>query len=556
MDVGLRIKLFVGCGLGIVAAALCASPVAAETDCNLAAIQAISPTGTTIVSAAPTATPVPNCKIDGYITTTNPGPNRVNFRLQLPEQSWKKRYYFINMGGSAGYVPTDSQIPGGNPLVKGYAVAGTDTGHQGNMLDWGFLTDPAKAEDHIYRAAHLTAVATQRITSKYYHAPNFYRYASGCSGGGRMGIEAIQRYPDDFDGVLLGAPGGRSTATMLAFIEAAQIMSRTPGAWLSPAKLAMLDRKVTAECDELDGAKDGIIWDHKACHYNFDKLHCQGADGPECLTTPELATVKAIVAGPRSPKGQIKDGFPVSNISVWSGFLGAVPPPWSDAATVENIQKSSPGYVIGSSLAKVYFGDNFNALTQLDFNNQAQIDAWFAAAKRIGYGYPYSADLNGLVRSGHKVLFWNGGSDPCCLDTEMERYYLDAAHNVGGIDTLRRVARFYRVPGIGHCGGGTGPQDAPDMLLQELVSWVEADQVPGPVVAHRGADRIQLLFADPKTKQVSGVLVPPPVGGSRDFLLCPYPQVATFDRSKANVEGAVNEARNWSCRAPPKAASL
>jgi feruloyl esterase len=187
----------------------------------------------------------------------------------------------------------------------------------------------------------------------------------------------------------------------------------------------------------------------------------------------------------------------------------------------------------------------------LDFNNQAQIDAWFAAAKRIGYGYPYSADLRGLQKSGHKVLMWNGVSDPCCLDTEMQQYYLDAAAQVGGVAALQEFARFYRVPGIGHCGGGTGPQDAPDVLLDTLVNWVENGQDPGPVVAHRGADRLHLLFADPNATQVSGVPVPAPVGGSRDFLLCPYPQVARFDRSKADMDGAVNDAKNWSCMAAP-----
>lgn len=552
---GLKTRLVASGMIAGAAVVLYGSPSAAAATCDVKAIQAMAPAGTTITAAVPTAAPVPNCRIDGYVTTTSPRPNKNHFRLQLPDENWQRRYYFVGLGGSAGYVPTDSQIPGGNPLIRGFAVAGTDTGHQGNMLDWGFLTDPAMAEDHVHRGAHATAVATQKITRDYYGVPSFFRYLSGCSGGGRMATESIQRYPDDFDGVLLGAPGGRSTATMLAFIQAAQQAHREPGAWLSPAKLAMLDRKVTAECDEIDGAKDEVIWDHRACRFDFTKLQCRDGDGPECLTAPELKTLQAIIAGPRSPKGPIKVGFPVSNISQWSGFLGATPPPWSDAATNENIARSSAGYVIGSSLAKVYFGQNFNALKQLDFNNQGQIDAWFVAAKKIGYGYPYSADLRGMRKSGNKVILWNGVSDPCCIDTEMEQYYQDAAAKVGGMAALRQFARFYRVPGMGHCGGGTGPQDAPDMLLQELINWVEKDEEPGPVVAHRGAERAQLLFADPKTRQVSGVLVPPPTGGSRDFLLCPYPMVSVFDRSKADLPGAVYDAKNWSCKASGRMAS-
>jgi feruloyl esterase len=532
---------------------MCASPPTSATTCSVEAIQALAPAGTTITAAAPTALPVPHCRIDGFLMTTNPGPNQVNFRLQLPDAGWTGRYYFIGMGGSAGYVPSDSQIPAGNPLHKGFAVAGTDTGRQGDMLDWSFLTDPAKAKDHIDRAAHVTAVATQRITKAYYKSRKLYRYFSGCSGGGRMAVMAIERHPEDFDGVLLGAPGGRSNATMLAFIYNAQQLTREPGAWLSPAKLQMLDRKVTEQCDALDGAQDGIIWDHTACKVNFDQFRCAADDQPECLTEPELSSVKAIVAGPQGPDGPIKVGYPVSNISVWSGFLGTTPPPWSDDTSMANMAKTSPGYVIGASLAKVFFGPSFNALKDFNFNDRKQLDAWWAATKRIGFGVPYGADLRGLQRSGGKVIMWNGVSDPCCIDTELEGYYYDAAKSVHGVSQLDKFAKLYLLPGTSHCGGGTGPQDGPDKLLETMMDWVEKGKAPGPVVTHRGKDRAHMLFADPKSGTVSGVLVPPSTGDSRDFLLCPYPQVARFNPGLAAQAGAVNEAANWSCQAPAQA---
>jgi feruloyl esterase len=532
------------------AASLYGTASFAALTCSVDAIQAVAPKDTTIKSAAATPKPVPHCKVDGYVTTNDPGPNQVNFRLQLPDQGWQNRYYFIGMGGSAGYVPTDSQIPAGNPLYKGFAVAGTDTGRQGHMLDWGFLVEPAKAKDHIDRGAHVTAVATQQITKAYYGAKKLNRYFSGCSGGGRMATMAIERHPEDFDGVLLGAPGGRSNATMMAFIYNAQQMNREPGAWLSPAKLAMLDKKVTAACDELDGAKDEIIQDHTMCKFDFDTLKCPSGDGAECLTEPELKSVKAVAAGPQGPKGQLKPGYPLSNISVWSGFLGAVPPPWSDEASMQNMGKSSAGYVIGSSMAKVFFGPTFNAMKDFNFNDQKQIDAWWKRTNEIGFGAPYTADLRGLQKSGGKVIMWNGVSDPCCIDTELVGYYKDAAKAVGGEQALDKFAKLYKVPGMAHCGGGTGPHDATDQLIEAMIAWVEKGQAPGPVVSHRGKDRAKMLFADPATGTVSGVLVPPSTGASRDFLLCPYPQVATFNQAAASKEGAVNEAANWSCKAP------
>jgi feruloyl esterase len=548
-----RMMMFRPGGL-ITAAALlsCGSPLmaAAPSQCTVAAIQALAPKGTTIQSADPTVMPVPHCKIDGYIVTNNPGPNQVNFRLQLPDSGWTGRYYFIGMGGAAGYVPSDSQIPAGNPLNKGMAVAGTDTGHQGDMLNWGFLTDPAKAEDHIDRGAHVTAVATQKITKGYYKARELHRYFSGCSGGGRMATMSIERHPEDFDGVLLGAPGGRSDATMLAFIYNAQQMNREPGAWVSPAKLQMLDTKVTAQCDALDGAKDGIIWDHNACKVDFKQFKCPATDGPDCLTGAELKTVEAIVAGPMGPHGPIKPGYPVSNIGVWSTFLGPTAPPWSDDTSMANMAKASSGYVIASSLAKVFFGPNYNVLKDFNFNDQKQLDAWWQATDRIGFGAPYSADLRGLHKSGGKVIMWNGVSDPCCIDTELKGYYRDAAKSVGGVNQLDAFAKMYFLPGTAHCGGGTGPQDGPDQLLEAVMNWVEKGQAPGPVVAHRGKERAHMLFADPKTGTVSGVLVPPAAGSARDFMLCPFPQLAKFNQGLADKDGAVNEAANWSCQTP------
>jgi feruloyl esterase len=518
-------------------------------NCNVAAVQAMSASDTTITLAEPTMAPVPHCKIEGYVTTTNPGPNRNMFRLQLPSSNWAGRYYFIGLGAAAGYVPTDSQIPAGNPLFKGFAVAGTDTGHQGPMIDWSFMgRNEAQAVDHIHRGAHVVAVATQKITKAFYGVPSMHRYHSGCSGGGRMGVMAIERHPEDFDGVLLGAPGGRSSATMIKFITAAQEMMREPGAWLSPAKLAMTEAKVTAACDANDGARDGIVADHRQCGFDVATLQCRAGDGPDCLTAPEIRSIKAILKGPLGPDGKpLTEGMPITNMSGWSGYIGTTPPPWSADPMLAMRGKGNSGLVIASTLAQTYFGPDYDALTQFSSRRQKDLDAWRAAAIRTDYGQPYTANLAGFQKSGGKLLLWNGVSDPCCSDVELEQYYRDAGKFVaGGVRALPDFVSLYRVPGMSHCGGGTGPGDAPDKLLLELIDWVENGKKPGPVVTHRGADKVELLFADPKTKVVSGVLVPPPTGESRDILICPLPQKPVFNGSKA--PGAVNVAANWSCR--------
>ena len=546
----IRLKTAALAALGA-AGLFCGSPAfAAVLACDQAAIQAVAP-GATIVTATPTAAPVPHCRVDGYITTTNPGPNKVNFRLQLPDQNWNGRYFFIGMGGSAGFVPSDSQIPAGNPIVKGFAVAGTDTGRQGSSGDWDFIGESeAKALDHNHRAAHVTAVATQAITKAYYGAPKIYRYFTGCSGGGRMATQSIENHPEDFDGLVLGAPGGRSSGSMIKFIASYQEMTREPGAWTSPAKLAMTEKKVTAACDATDGAVDGVVADHRLCKFDVASLQCKGADGPDCLTGPEIRSIKALIAGPKGPRGeQISQGWPITNMSLWGQFLGRVPPPWSTVMTRENAMTGSAAYTMGSSLGRAYLGKDFKA-ENFNTKSQKDLDAWWAAAHRTGFGVPYSADLRGLKKAGGKVILWNGRSDPCCGDLELERYYLDAAKSIGGtVSDLQSFARLYQVGGAGHCGSGTGPGDAPDQFLAALIDWVEKGVAPQAIVAHGGA-RAQLQFADPKTGVVSGVMIPPPTGPDRDFLECPYPLVPTYNAKASAAAGAVYEAVNWSCAAP------
>jgi feruloyl esterase len=515
--------------------------------CSQQDIQGFAPADTTIVSAQIMTSPATHCRIEGYVTTTDPGPNRVDFRLQLPTENWTGRYYFIGLGGTGGYVPTDSQIPPGNPVVKGFAVAGTNTGHN-SPANWSFLGEnKAKAIDHAHRGGHVAAVSTQQITKRFYNVDDMYRYHSGCSGGGRMGMAALTIHPEDYDGILIGAPGmgpGRSTETMLGFIDMAQQMVREPGAWLSPAKLAMAEQAVTRHCDALDGAADDMIWDHNACTFDFNQLQCQQENNDQCLTEAEIRSINALLSGPQSVEGPIKPGFPISNMSLWSRFIGAVPPPWPAIKDLKekDLANGPVGYLMANTLAQAYFGKAFNSIEDFDFNDPAMMKAWWAAADRVGYGQPFSLDITPFKNQGGKVIFWNGVSDPCCSDNDLEKYYREAEEVVGGSEAMQSFAKFYRVPGMGHCGDGTGPVDAPDRMLEKLIDWVENRTTPSDITVNRG-ETANLVFAPENADTVSGVPVHQSQGGPREFLLCPFPQISVFN----GKEGGELVAKNWRC---------
>lgn len=511
-------------------------------DCSISAIQAVAPADTTITLAQQVSDPVANCRVEGYVTTNDPTPNRNNFRLQLPaREDWNNRYYFIGMGGSAGYVPTDSQIPAGNPVSKGWVVAGTDTGHTAHLLDWGFLDNPAQAIDHTHRGAHVVAVATQAIAKAYYDADKMYRYHSGCSGGGRMGSEVVQRYPEDFDGVLIGGNDGirepTEPTTWAKFPAMVREMTREPGSWLSPAKLRFAEQKVTQACDMTDGIMDDMVQDRRLCTFDFRKLQCEGGDQPDCLTDPEITSIENLLKDP---------DMPITNMASWT-FLGAVPPPWSPEPSVQNMAKSSAALVILTTWARTYLGQPErdivkNPLTDAELQKMEEIQT------NIGFNTPVNSQLSGIEDAGTKVVLWNGVSDSCCSNIKQEKAFLDLTKSRGGdLNRVWKFARQYSIPGMEHCGAGTGPSDAPDQLLMALVDWVENGKAPHEIKMHRGRENANFAFLNEDSSH-SGVMIRAPEGEPREFLVCPTPYKAVFDQSKANMPGAALKAENWSCQ--------
>jgi feruloyl esterase len=485
--------------------------------------------------------PVQHCLVKGYVTTTNPGPNRVNFRLQLPaKKDWNGRYYFIGLGGAAGRTPILSESPFGNPIVSGFATAGTDTGHQPfllNMLDWSFLTNEAQALDHIHRGAHVSAVATQALTKTYYNTDSLYRYHSGCSGGGRMGVMAAIHHPEDYDGLLIGAPGIDST-NIINFMWIAQHIDKLPAKKFEKEKLVALEASMLAQCDASDGVIDAMIWDPRKCDYNPSHLLCeQGEDRPVCFTAAELDAIKAIMAGPRSPAGQLYPGLTAANPSGWLLFFDLM------------------AKTIATSFSQTYFGPDFDFMTDFDFNNQSDIDAWWAAVEKTGFGLRPSADYSELEHAGAKMVFWHGVSDPAISVLDQIAYYEQIRAATAHDESLNRFARMYLAPGLFHCFGGPGPVDVPDRLLEALIDWVEKGIPPGPIVAQRGAKK--------PTFESSGIFkympnpydyfdTPPKGTPPREFLLCPYPQESVFvGRQQSNQ--ALYDAHNWRCSDPPGA---
>lgn len=534
-------------GTAIVTLACFSSTLVAAT-CDVQSLQAAAPADTTVISAIMREQPVRHCKIEGYSVTSNPGPNKVSFGLQLPDKAnWNNRFYFIGVGGSGGgAVPSDASFA--PRVAAGWATAGTDKGHPG-ISDWSFNSDPVKALDNSHRGAHVSTVAAQALTKAYYGVNKMHRYHTGCSGGGDMGFKPMQYYPKDYDGILLGWVGGPHPnpdmdGSARAFAVMVREMTREPGSWLSPAKLQFADRKVLEACDTADGAKDELIQDSRQCKFDFSELKCSGADGPECLTQPEITSLTNLV---RDTPG------PISNISSWSN-LGTKPPPWTPV---------EPGSRGPTGAATAYTNLNGWARTNLNQPDRDIIKTPLSReelervidiqARTGGMDMANRWNLEGFEAAKGKAIFYVGVGDPAFSHVGMENWFNIWTQKIGPA-RRDKIGKLYQVPGWGHCGGGTGPTDGTDVMLEALINWVEKGVSPQALTMHRGADRVRSLFPGIQSaagQAEAGARVRVSSAPSRDFLVCPYPQIAAFDQSKANVPGAVYEAKNWTCKPSP-----
>lgn len=485
------------------------------TACSVEALQKQAPRDTTITSATvvDAASGLPQyCRVDGHVAV--PG-NTVNFRLGLPS-SWNSKFYFQGIGGLGG---TMGSLNTG--LARGYASASTDTGHDANDPNWG--SNRAKELDYGHRGTHVTAVAAKALTAAYYSRPPAHAFFNGCSNGGRQALMEVQRYPDDFDGIIAGHPA-TGTPMQLGRVLVYQHMLASPDNVLTPAKVELLDKATLAACDVSDGLKDGLISDPRRCQFKPETLKCRGADGPDCLTEGQVETVRRIYAGAKSPEGeQLAAPLPFGHEggpTGWTQWItGSTPPTRGPEGMLEFASNPPSGYRFSEQ--------NFRFLA---LNEDEPGYSW----RRVKFPQdlprfrvmteilsPRDPDLRPYMQRGGKLLMYHGWSDPGISANGTVDYYDKVVKAVGGKERADQMVRLFLVPGMHHCSGGPGP-NAFDML-PVLEDWVERATPPARVIA---------------TRSVAGRV-------ERTRPLCPHPHVARYVGS-----GSIDDAANFRCEMP------
>ena len=408
------------------------------------------------------------CRVEGYVA-----PN-VGFEMWLPTDGWNGKFLEIGCGGYCGHVfVSDWELGCGRPLSKGYACIASDMGHQGRGDDavWA-LNNLQAVADYGYRATHVTALIGKAITERWYSTVPRKSYFTGCSTGGRQGLVEAQRFPWDFDGIVAGAPAINLSATLLNILWASlAIEGRDGKPILSQADLQLLHNAALAKCDMDDGLKDGIISNPQACRFDPQRLVCGGATKTNCLSAEQAEAAKKIYAGPTTSSGKLI--FP----------SGAMP-----GAELEFLS-----YAGGSSFSRDFF--RFLAFVSAGPGWQRRDFDFDRDYQRLGMVEALTGgtdpDLRRFKANGGKLILYHGWADAGgggIAPLKTVDYYETVERTMGGRSATREFLRFFMIPGMGHCSGGSGPHDFD--YLSYLEHWVEDGHAPDKIVgAHIDFER-------------------------------------------------------------------
>lgn len=413
--------------------------------------------------------------------------SEIHFEIWLPASGWNGRYRQYAEGGTGGVINYKRLA---EYLRSGAAAGTTDDGHSGGGRSGWAFGHPERIIDWGNRAQAETATSAKMLIRRFYGRPPRFSYLAGCSGGGRAAMKAAQRYPKLFDGILAGAPTIGGARIMAWRGYNARLWLQNPAGRIPAAKLPAIKRAALAACTPKARLIEGIAGDPRQCRPDPAALLCKGADSSDCLTAPQVETLRAAYAGPRDPAtgAQIYPGVTPGAESTaifgnWTGTAEATPP-----AHLEQVQGAYRDFAqLGPSWDAAGFDPSRDFLL---FENAP------IGTARLGPIYAADdPDLSAFRRHGGKLIAYFGWLDSLDTADYIRRYYDRVAAHLGGIAQTQRFFRLYLVPGMDHCGGGVGANafgqvnvpglsdDRAHNIVRALESWVEQGIAPARITA-------------------------------------------------------------------------
>lgn len=444
----------------------------------------------------------------------------IETEIWMPLSGWNEKFQAAGNGGFAGAIAYNALAAS---VTHGYAAAGTDTGHKADGVDAKWALDhPEKVVDFGYRAIHEMADEAKLLVGAFYGSEPRKSYFVACSDGGREALMEAQRFPEDFDGILAGAPANYWTHLLTNGDDLARLADR-PADAIPSAKIPAISKAVLEACDDLDGVKDGILTDPRRCHFQPETIACQGADSNSCLTALQVELLKRLYAGGAIDGKQIFPGFLPGGEEGDGGWKSWV------------LGDGDPAHSTGSSFVDGYFRYMVYADPQwkpglYPVNKDLQ-NAEQKTAQSLDSINP---DLSAFAKRGGKLILYHGWNDPAISALNSIDYYQHVTGTLGA-EAAGRFVRLYMVPGMQHCTGGPGPslfgqfselpqRDAEHSILLSLERWTETGAEPGAIIAEKlGADKAKVEMTRP---------------------ICPYPQLPKY-----KGHGDTNVAANFVCAA-------
>ena len=444
------------------------------------------------------------CRVAATLRPSND--SDIKIEVWLPLANWNGKFQGVGNGGLAGSITFTAGNGGlerglAEALKRGYATASTDTGHTGDTAE-PLLGHPEKVVDFAYRAVHEMTMRAKDIIRAFYDSGPKLSYWNGCSSGGRQGLIEAQRFPDDYDGIVAGAPPISQTRLVTWSTHVGKVVLDDPRNAIPSSKYPMIHQAVVNACDAIDGTTDGLIDDPRRCRFDFKSIECKAEDLASCLTTAQVESARTITTPVVHPK---------MGETLFPGLALGTELGW--------------GLRIGGTTPQRFGTDYFEYIFYKDSNwdwRTFELEAAVATADRADFRMLNATDpdLRRFQQRGGKLLMYHGWSDANFSAQSTIDYY-ENMRTVVGFEQIGEWARLFLAPGMGHCGGGNGP-NAFDPIAA-LEQWVEQGRSPGSIIA---------------THKTDGKV-------DRTRPLCPYPQVAKY-----NGTGSIYAAESFTCRLP------
>ncbi|KAH6849163.1 Tannase/feruloyl esterase [Alternaria alternata] len=440
------------------------------------------------------------CRVALWVSTSER--SGLNMEAWLPA-NWTGRFLSGGNGGLNGCIKYEDLAYASG---LGFAAVGTNNGHNGTSGK-PFYNNSDVVEDFAYRALHTGVVVGKQITKDFYGKPHDKSFYLGCSTGGRQGFKMAQDFPDDFDGIVAGAPAF-SFNNLTSWSGHFYTLTGPANAstFVPMSKWAVVHADVLKQCDKLDNYEDGIIEAPLHCKYDPSGLACaEGSNTTTCLTPEQLETVKAVYSPllndngdlvyPRLQPGAelgaaavLMNGQPFPYTTDWFRYAVYNDPTW-DPATISST----------------------------DYDNAARLNLFGIET--------FKGDLSGVKDRGTKVIHWHGGADFIISSENSPRYYEHVSSTMGlSSDELDEFYRFFYVSGTGHCGGGDGAHaigqglgeingyEPSHNVLMALIDWVENGNAPETLIGTKFVNDTEALGVEferahckfPKVNQYQG----------------------------------------------------